>query len=77
MSLREIELQASLDRRDERITELEKKIDLLRSAVSSVRSLMDHSDGVAGLHLNGDIATWDSLGEGWLLEFSEYIEAVE
>lgn len=38
--------------------------------------LQQSSDGVSGLHLNGDLATWDELMEGgrfeeWLLPFTE------
>lgn len=40
--------------------------------VASLQELIANSDGVAGLHLNGDIADWESLTEGgrfegWLL----------
>lgn len=42
----------------------------------SVEVLMANSHGVAGLHLNGDIASWGELTEGgrfeeWLLALSE------
>lgn len=48
----------------------------LKAGIKAFRGLIDESFGVAGLHLNGDIATWDSLEQGgaceeWLLEFSE------
>lgn len=38
----------------------------------AVHHLIEHSEGVAGLHLNGDLAPWHSLTEGgqfeaWLL----------
>ena len=42
----------------------------------SFATLMEHSTGVAGLHLNGDVAQWSELTEGgrfeeWLLPLSE------
>lgn len=42
----------------------------------SFATLMEHSTGVAGLHLNGDVAPWSELTEGgrfeeWLLPLSE------
>lgn len=45
-------------------------------AIRSVSELIGFSRGVDGLHLNGDIAEWDSLRtggnyEGWLIEFDE------
>jgi hypothetical protein len=47
----------------------------LRRALDAVQALIDESQGVCGLHLNGDIATWEELlqggrFEGWLLDFS-------
>lgn len=50
-------------------------IQQLKSGIISVRELIDNSDGVCGLHLNGDIATWEELQEGgqfeaWLLDFN-------
>lgn len=36
--------------------------------VSDVRALADESDGVAGLHLNGDIARWGELLPGGRFE---------
>jgi hypothetical protein len=46
----------------------------LREALAAVASLIDESDGVAGLHRNGDIATWGELRTGgrfeeWLAPF--------
>jgi len=54
----------------ERVAELER----IRN---DVLNLMDDSTGVAGLHLNGAIASWDSLRLGgfheeWLLSIDEY-----
>ncbi len=51
------------------------KIVILLKAVAAVQNLIDNSKGVAGLHLNGDVADWDSLlkdgkYEEWLADFS-------
>lgn len=46
----------------------------LRSACASVFALISESRGVAGLHLNGNEAPWDSLTVG---EFSSWLEALE
>ena len=50
-----------------RIAELER-------GLKSVQSLIDDSYGVAGLHLNGAVAPWDSIRTGgayeeWLIDF--------
>lgn len=38
-----------------------------KEILSEVYDLMNESDGVAGLHLNGEVATWDwLLDHGWL-----------
>lgn len=52
------------------------KIDKLKKGIESVRSLINESEGVIGLHLNGDIATWNELENGgymeeWLINFNE------
>lgn len=43
----------------------------------SVHDLVDSSEGVAGLHLNGDVAPWGDLMEGgdyetWLLPLTDF-----
>ena len=52
------------------------KITTLSAGIKSVRGLMNESQGVAGLHLNGTIATWEDLGEKgrsweWIFAFHE------
>lgn len=49
---------------------------ILKRGIKSVRDLMSESDGVAGLHQNGDLAKWDDLlaggkDEEWLIDFSK------
>jgi hypothetical protein len=55
--------------------EREELAEALTDLVQSLDDLIAQSDGVAGLHLNGDIADWDSLleggrFEGWLIALS-------
>lgn len=51
----------------------------LREAVDAVFTLIADSHGVAGLHLNGDVAPWDELLRGghyedWLAPLSDVAE---
>ena len=39
------------------------------SGIQAVQALIDESEGVAGLHLNGDVATWEDLLDGWLSDY--------
>ncbi len=58
----------------------EKELDLkqnlqLKSGIKAIRSLINDSEGVQGLHLNGDLAPWDELEQGgrfedWLGDFN-------
>lgn len=77
-----VEIQASGGRLDgyrelgAKCAALESQNDRLRAGLQAVADLIAESDGVAGLHLNGDIATWDELRTGgrfedWLLAFDE------
>lgn len=46
----------------------------LEALVKEFTELMDHSQGVSGLHLNGDIATWNWLrSNSWLYEIDKYL----
>lgn len=65
----EIAYQLLQQERDELLAQNER----LRECLSD---LIENSDGVAGLHLNGDISPWESLSAGghfeeWLFPFSE------
>lgn len=56
------------------IQRLEAERAIMRKGLSAVDSLIDNSQGIAGLHLNGGIAFWDQLQTGgkcesWLLDF--------
>ena len=48
---------------------------LFRDAIREVEALIEASRGVAGLHLNGDVATWGELRTDgrfcWLEKFDE------
>jgi hypothetical protein len=51
-------------------------------ALNAVKLLMENSHGVAGLHLNGDIAPWDELRtdgkfEEWLQDFDAAIREMK
>jgi len=54
----------------------------LGGAVKAVEALIADSYGVAGLHLNGDAAPWDTLRTGgyfedWLKDFDAALDAME
>lgn len=59
--------QALLDMRAYKLAKLE-------VGLRAVESLITESDGVCGLHLNGDNAYWDELQDTWLSEFYDAIE---
>ena len=46
----------------------------LVALIAEVKSLMAESAGVAGYHLNGDIATWDEILSGPLSTLGEILE---
>ena len=53
----------------------------LSELCKAIDDLIEHSEGVAGLHLNGDLAPWESLIEGgqfepWLLALSDARDAL-
>ena len=55
---------------------LRNTVSKLQAAQETVSDLIDQSDGVYGLHKNGDPAPWDELLAGgryedWLLDFSK------
>ncbi len=58
---------------------LRAEVERLREAVDAVFTLIAESHGVAGLHLNGDVAPWDELLRGgrcedWLAPLSDVAE---
>jgi hypothetical protein len=52
---------------------LEEENKILKTGIKAVRDLMDSSQGVAGLHLNGDVAPWEEISEGG--QFEEHLLA--
>ena len=55
----------------------ETRIERLVKGLQSVQSIMEQSEGVAGLHLNGEIAKWDDLLTGsWLEDYHEAMNEV-
>lgn len=79
-------LIAQLEAQAKRIAELEAResiaITHLAQVVEEMNFLMNDSQGVAGLHLNGDIAKWESLLRGgsdgsWLTYLSNAAEFVQ
>ncbi|HHQ4697422.1 TPA: hypothetical protein ACSP2Q_000064 [Aeromonas veronii] len=57
----------------EKLEDMTKQRDVLLDAVYAVQGVMNSSEGVAGWHKNGDIASWDKV----LPEVSDAIEFVE
>lgn len=43
-------------------------LEALTTLVFDLKELFEHSDGVTGLHLNGDIAEWSDLTRGGYME---------
>ena len=57
----------------------EEGIEEMRPGIQAVENLIASSGGVAGLHLNGDIAPWSDLLTGgryeeWLIDFDRAVE---
>jgi predicted flavoprotein YhiN len=63
----------------EKTPECSKEISEIISAafklVVDLDELMANSDGVAGLHMNGEVADWDSLCEGG--SFDAWLSSLE
>ncbi|MFQ1691334.1 hypothetical protein ACK38U_02330 [Aeromonas veronii] len=57
----------------EKLEAMTKQRDVLLDAMYAVQSVMNSSEGVAGWHKNGDIASWDKV----LPEVADALEFVE
>ena len=73
-------LRDSLEARTIERDVLREEIERLRKGIAAVEALMSESYGVAGLHMNGDNASWGELSQGgrfeeWLIDFSAALEA--
>lgn len=58
------------------------EIKRLAIGILAVQQLIDNSQGVYGLHLNGEPAPWSDLQtggryEGWLVEFDDAMKIAE
>ena len=67
------DVDEEIKKKDELLKEMAEALD---KSVRSLSELIGYSRGVDGLHLNGDVATWESLRTGgcyesWLIEFDE------
>lgn len=49
--------------------------ELLSDLFTALANVMSESEGVAGLHLNGDVAEWDSLTRGG--KFEDWLKAYD
>jgi len=63
------------------VFEKAEKYEKAAKGLKAVEDLMNNSEGVMGLHLNGDIAPWSELRtegrfEEWLVAFDEAISEV-
>lgn len=75
-------LTAELTAVKEQLEQVKAEAAEYRTALGAVEVLMDNSTGVAGLHLNGDVATWGDLRTGgrfesWLIQFDEALKGKE
>jgi hypothetical protein len=71
------EVVTLLNSKDARIAELKKERDEYHAMVVYMGAIMDESEGVAGYHLNGDIAKWDDLFTTSILEDAASIRDIE
>lgn len=62
------------DEQQKKIESLELEIQKYKFAIEEINDLIQNSQGVAGLHLNGDVATWGWLfGNGWLEQIADLL----
>jgi len=76
--VREIVL-AHIDNLEAENERLRKDAERMKEGLDAVEVLIDDSSGVAGLHQNGDVASWHELRTGghfeaWLIAFDEAID---
>ncbi len=57
-------------------TTKDRDFNILLTAIQAVDQLMAESQGVAGLHLNGDVATWEELKANWLEDLEPALEVL-
>lgn len=74
-------LRAEIKRLSERAALVDELRKSGRAVLEDMQALIGDSEGVAGLHLNGDIAPWDTLLTGgeyeqWLMSLDEFETAL-
>lgn len=72
----------AINSHDELVAMNRELLEVLKRVVFDLNELSNNSDGVIGLHRNGDIARWSSLrscgfNEGWLLSIDEAEGTIE
>lgn len=59
-----------------KIERLELRVQQLESIIDEFADLVNNSDGVYGLHLNGDLATWKELMDNnWLKYLQDELDS--
>ena len=63
------------------IDQNESEIKALKAGLLAMEGLINESNGVIGLHLNGDVAIWSELREGghledWLIDFDKALKFI-
>ena len=71
----------TIERLCDRVEALEEQLSACIEGLQAVGELIAESEGVAGLHMNGDTAPWRELREGggfeeWLMQFDAAMNAV-
>lgn len=57
----QLEAQGQIEFLDKKLAECQAQEAKLREALDAVQQVANRSEGIAGWHLNGDIASWDSI----------------
>lgn len=62
------------EEQQKKIDRLELELQKHKFAIAEVSDLITNSQGVTGLHLNGDVATWEwLLANGWLEQTADLL----
>lgn len=56
-----LELAVQLANTESKVAALAAENEAMHETIEAVRSVADNSSGIAGWHLNGDIATWEEI----------------
>jgi len=55
--------------------QMKHQLNVLEEGLNAVREIIDESEGIVGLHLNGDVAYWDDLQVGGV--FEDYLSPLQ